>query len=443
MPGELTRLQYLYTRFLDDTATPEEVMEFWRLFPDAAGDDPVMGSIFDSYNNRITGSAKVDWQRMLDRILPAAGVSPGVLDDTALTNDTRLENDTVVVRNAPPSDDAPATNDLPPVYITPRTNRRMLYYRLLAAAVFLLLIGAAWWYRHGQSVEPPVVIAPADLPPGHNGAILTLGQGQQVVLDSAANGAIAQQGNTDITKRNGALAYRSSGLPTPDVFYNTLTIPRGRQFQLVLPDSTKVWLNAASSLRFPTAFTGAVREVMLTGEAYFEVAPNAHQPFRVRIDSQVVEVLGTSFNVNGYEDEAGIRTTLLQGSIQVALKGGTPVRLRPGEQAAYFDGAAAGSTATTGTGQSAAAHWQLSKIDPEKVIAWKEGWFRFDGNSVPVIMRQLSRWYDVDVLYEAPPPRTLIGGEIPRDMPLSKALDVLRMSGVNLTYKEGKIIVKP
>ncbi|HTI93176.1 MAG TPA: FecR domain-containing protein [Puia sp.] len=412
MREDQTRLLYLYERYCTDEATPEEAAEFWQLFHESAEDDPVMISIFSQYDTPLPAgtAAPVNWQKALDRIL------------------SQSQNES--------SEDEPS-QDTPSQDRTPRV--RPLRWWPAAAAVIILSIGITWWYRqHTATNSATIAHTPVtDLPPGHNGAILTLAQGQQVVLDSLANGDVATQGNTHIIKTNGLLAYQSSagtdagtgpGVKggASSVTYNTLTVPRGRQFQLVLPDSTRVWLNAASSIRYPTTFSGSYRDVVLTGEAYFEVTRNSAQPFRVSIDSQRIEVLGTSFNISGYKEDGPIHTTLIQGSVQVNAPDHVPQKILPGDQAiAGTDG-----------------KWTVKKVNTANVIAWKEGWFRFEGNTVPVIMRQLSRWYDVDVIYKGSTPTTLrIGGEIPRDMQLSKAIDVLRLSGVNLSLENGSIIV--
>lgn len=397
MSDDSTRLAYLYQRFIHDELKSAELAEFWELVRRAAAEDAIAG-VFAEYEAPVPAGvgAMVDWQSVEDRIL----------------------------REGREAGDAGASIGRGGAPVIRRWRRW-----IVAAAVLLVLLGGGWLWRvmrHPGGEEGPMVVA-ADLPPGHDGAILTLEGGQQVVLDSAGNGRIARQGNVTVVKMDGKLAYQKNGGEAgPAISYNTLTVPRGRQFEVLLPDSTRVWLNSASSLHFPTVFAGGERLVRLTGEAYFEVRSNARAPFRVMTGRQVVEVLGTSFNINGYEDEPGVRTTLLTGSVQVREGVQAAVRLAPGQQA-LLDGQ---------------GHVELARVDTEDVIAWKEGWFRFSGKSVGPIMRQLSRWYDVDVLYEGAVPVTRIGGDVPRSMQLSKVLDVLRMSGVNLEMRDGKIVVK-
>jgi transmembrane sensor len=305
----------------------------------------------------------------------------------------------------------------------------------------------------GKGRQPSPVY---DAAPGKNGALLTLADGSTIVLDSAANGALAQQGSTQLIKAdNGKLTYSpstSTGAAREETVYNTITTPRGRQFQLILPDGSKVWLNAASSLTYPTAFTGNERKVTLTGEAYFEVTSlpgktGKKMPFLVDMSTipggkvnGTIEVLGTHFNINAYHDETSIRTTLLEGSVKVS-----PVF--SSQLAAHNLSRHSGSSQLLSPGQQAQlSNDKLSIVtnpDLEAVTAWKNGVFNFHKSDLPAVMRQLSRWYDVEVVYQGAVPGRLFGGEIERNLHLSKVLKILSKMGVQCTIEGKKLIVQP
>lgn len=288
----------------------------------------------------------------------------------------------------------------------------------------------------GKGRQPSPVY---DAAPGKQGALLTLADGSTIVLDSAANGTLAQQGSTNLIKTDSGRLTYSPSTGAGQAVFNTITTLRGRQFQLILPDGSKVWLNAASSLTYPTAFTGNERKVTLTGEAYFEVAPafaagstGKKIPFRVLISPQqgapewaAIEVLGTHFNVNAYHDETAIKTTLLEGKIKISSGQGSQL-LSPGQQAQL-------------------SNHQLSVInnsDLEAVVAWKNGVFNFHKADLLAVMRQLSRWYDVEVVYQGPVPGRLFGGEIERNLHLSQVLKILSKMGVQCTIEGKKLIVQ-
>lgn len=294
-----------------------------------------------------------------------------------------------------------------------------------AAAVLVLLVSAGAYFLLKPSPAKPVMAAVADIAPGSNKAVLTLADGSEMLLDSAGNRTI-QQGGTAIKQTGGNLQYNATGGEAAGS-YNTLTTPRGGQFRITLPDGTKVWLNAASSLHYPTAFTGNERKVSITGEAYFEVAKNEEKPFRVAINAtNTIEVLGTSFNVNAYTDEDYISTTLLTGLVRVRKGTGQAV-LKPGQQAH--------ATAAQPFVQV------LEHADISKAIAWKNGLFNFQDVDLKEVMQQLSRWYDIEVVYERGIPDLQFIGEIDRSMPLSEVLKGLQMSGVNFRLEQGRRLV--
>jgi len=239
--------------------------------------------------------------------------------------------------------------------------------------------------------------------------------------------------------------------------YNTISTPRGGQYQLVLPDGTRVWLNAASSLRFPTAFTGSDRTVSMTGEVYFEVAPDKVRPFHVQVNDMTVDVLGTHFNVMAYGDEAAVKTTLLEGSVKV--KAGDQERLLiPGQQASLGNRAAPGapqaggaqsdavqraSTGNPGAPRPAAEKLSVQTADVQQAIAWKNGFFEFENMDLGTIMRQISRWYDVDISYETQDTAARFGGGISRKLDLPDVLRLLEVNGVHFRLDKRTLTVIP
>ena len=303
-----------------------------------------------------------------------------------------------------------------------------------AAAVAILIACAGAWYLLSPQSKTQLAVNKTDttrykndVAPGTNKAILTLGDGSTVTLDSTANQLI-RQGSTAIQQQKGLLQYKSSGANI-GISYNTLTTPRGGKFRIVLPDGTGVWLNAASSIRYPVAFTGKERRVEISGEAYFEVAQHAAMPFIVSVNNKTeIEVLGTHFNINAYQDEAAINTTLLQGKVRVSAGALPGTILQPGQQA---------SLNTAGTMKV------LNDIDTMQIIAWKEGWFQFHMASLPDVMRQVSRWYDVDVSYPANIPDRAFEGRIQQDLTLTQMLKILERYQVHFHVEGQKITVLP
>jgi transmembrane sensor len=297
-----------------------------------------------------------------------------------------------------------------------------------AAAAVILLVGAGIFLLQRPRSTMPANVAVTnvfknDVAPGGKKAVLTLGDGRTVVLDSAAKGNVASQGNTTIVKTDaGQLAYNAGGNTAAPVLSNTLSTPAGGQYQVTLADGTKVWLNALSKLEFPSAFRGRdSRSVKLSGEAYFEVMADKDRPFVVMVNGVSVRVLGTHFNVNGYTDEPEIRTTLLEGAVNMA-KGADVLPLKPGQQGLW-----------TGNRLS------VRTADIDQVMAWKNGAFSWDAADVFTVMRQISRWYGVEVKYEGRPTQALFGGEIGRDLSLTQVLTGLSKSKVHFRL-EGKIL---
>jgi ferric-dicitrate binding protein FerR (iron transport regulator) len=331
---------------------------------------------------------------------------------------------------------------------SPSPVRRWVRRAMAAAAVVLLLVGLFQLWRTSRtevSVQAPVVI----VAPGGNRAVLTLASGQKILLDSAATGVLAEQGNTHVQKLgDGKIAYEAGGRGGDGTrgavapLYNTLTTPRGGQYQLTLPDGTKVWLNAASSITYPTAFTGNSRTVEMTGEAYFEVAHDKKRPFTVKAGGQTIQDIGTHFNVNVYADEPAQVTTLLEGAVSVDGH-----RLRPGERATVTGATGTRTTAsgTTGSGTTGSGgNIQITQGDPDQAVAWKNGLFNFTDAGVETVMRQLSRWYNVDVTYEGNIPPRQFTGMIGRSLTLNQVLAGLTKERVHYQIEKGnRLIITP
>ena len=304
-------------------------------------------------------------------------------------------------------------------------------YRWVAAAIITLIATGAYFLFQSKQENTIAKVQKAeqinDIQPGGNRAILTLADGSQIILDSAHDGDLSQQGNTKVIKLNdGRLAYKNAGNNETAIVYNTISTPRGGTYQVILPDETKVWLNALSSLRFPTSFTGKQRNVEITGEAYFEVSKNKSMPFIVNANGMNVEVLGTHFNVMAYEDEGEQKTTLLEGSVKVN-KNNKIVLLKPGQQA---------KLAKTNNDLNVA-----NDVDVDEETAWRNGMFQFNNADIAEVMKQIARWYDVDVSYSGAKPTDHFTGKIPRNSSLSKVLKILELSDAHFRVEGKKIIV--
>jgi len=302
--------------------------------------------------------------------------------------------------------------------------RKLPWRRYTAAAAVVMLLAAGGWLWRSQHLtpsidEPPITI---EAPPGGDKAVLMLGNGKHIVLDSAANGMLAIQGNHEIIKQNGELNYQEKG-EGAEVMMNTLAIPKGGNYKLILADGTKVWLDAASSITYPTAFVGKNRQVSISGQAYFEVVHNAAMPFEVKVQGQTIRDIGTAFNINAYPDEPTMKITLASGAVVVSGAASIIQLDKPGQQAEYKDGRPE----------------PVHDADLSAVLAWKNGLFYLTSADIPTVMRQVGRWYDVAIQFDKGIPAGHITGEVPRNTNLSIALQVLRTSGVHFTT-EGKTI---
>lgn len=296
-------------------------------------------------------------------------------------------------------------------------------YKYAAVAAVLLLVSAAIYLiiQKDLPLKKPLakVYKPLDVLPGTNKAILTLGDGFKIILDEKSNQSSKKLAGLAIEAKKGKLIYSNfASLNSNQANYsNTITTPKGGQYQVVLPDGTRVWLNAASSLTYPELFGGNNRTVKLQGEAYFEVAKNKAMPFHVITSDQDVEVTGTHFNINNYKDDQLTKTTLLEGSVNVKSAGLVKI-LIPGEQASV---------------NTNPAIIKVKKVDVEEEIAWKNGLFQFDNTSLKNILKQLERWYNVKVNYTDFPSKHY-NGMISRSANLSEVLKMLELTG-NIKFK--------
>ncbi len=388
-----TRFNYLLDRYLNKECSPEEFAEFFTYIEDPAYDELMQERMKDEFRSLSPGADvhQVDW-------------------DTIYTNIVGQQNGGGNIR-------------------------RMFSRKLVAAAAVVMLCtaGLSWWLvqRDGPAQQHMVKIpTKKDVPPGTDKAVLQLADGTRIVLDNAGKGVLTKQGTTLIEQlEGGKLSYnvadgsKGKAVPLP----NTLSVPAGGKYMLVLPDNSKVWLNSNSSLTYAAAFTGATREVELKGEAYFEIAKDASHPFMVKSGRSMVQVLGTHFNISAYPDEDLSEVTLCEGSVKLTV-GKQLTVLKPGEQASFnrHDDMIA-----------------LKDVDVEEAIDWKNGYFQFDNASMEKVMNKIKRWYNIDVEFQGPKPSVKFTGMISRNYRLSRVLELLRSTGgVDLELADDQVIVK-
>ncbi|HUP13427.1 MAG TPA: FecR family protein [Niastella sp.] len=407
-------LEYLLNRYANKTCTVEEKEELMQLLQESGNDEAL--------------------QQLIDKMLeerPAIHSMP--------------EKDAQAVLQA-----IFEADETPVVQMETRPVRKISLGRIAAAASVLLILTVAGWYMLNRSSHDATTAAVIknDVAPGGNKALLTLANGSTIVLDNAANGVVAEEGNATVVKlKNGQLVYKTDKDQTRrqgEVTYNTLSTPKGGEYKIVLPDGSEVWLNAESSITYPTTFNSKERKVQVTGEAYFEVAKLAtvkegkRVPFLVDIknkktggDMGQVQVLGTHFNINAYHDEKAVKTTLLEGKVKITqsvIDNGQSAILKPGEQAVLTHDARLTVN---------------DHIDVNKVMAWKNGVFLFEKADIQTVMRQLSRWYDVEVVYKRDIQKDdPLFFEVKRNTNLSDVLRVLNLAGgAKFTIEDKKIIV--
>lgn len=400
------QLRILFNKCQTETATPAEKAELLSLLNDPHNEEEVKG-----YIDLLLAEQKTFQE-----------TSPAVIS-SMLETIFRMEN------NAP----APV-----------RRISFMQRWGKLAASIVVVLAAIAaialMMNRNNHHQQPVIVQQPLDLPPGKAGAVLTLADGSQLVLDTLKTGLISSQQGVEVIVKNGQLAYHPTDQSTGEIVYNTMTTPKGRQFNLVLPDGSRVWLNAASALRYPTVFSGNERQVAITGEAYFEVVKDAKKPFKVSINGKAeVEVLGTSFNVNAYENEAGINTALIDGAVAVTALSDKNKSAR--NRVVLTPGQLARVAIAEGINMQPEKILVVNKVDIAKITAWKEGVFNFNGTRLEEVMRQLERWYDIKVVYEKDIPNIRFGGKMSRSLNLEELLKILEASEVKFRMEEGRRLV--
>jgi transmembrane sensor len=387
------RLKYLLDHYVAKTISTEEEQELFQLIAKGVYDEEIKEYMSDAWNSKYSElMSKKQSKRILDAVFnhePAKIVS-----------------------------------------IQRPANRKFIW---AAASIILIVASVSLFLFLGKHSSTSALsdnrsTPPSnDVMPGTSGAILKLDDGSSIVLDNVSNGNLIQQGNMLVVKNGAAINYvKGAAQDEKQIHYNTVETPKGRQFQLVLEDGTKVWLNAASSIKFPVAFVGKQRIVEVTGEAYFEVAKNKYKPFQVMCNGSMVEVLGTHFNVNAYADEETINTTLLEGSVKV-VRGSNQKTIKPGEQAQVNND---GSVRT------------MANVNIDEVVAWKNNAFLFDNTDVKKLMRQLARWYNVDVVFKGATDESLtFNGTISRTATLSTVLKMLESTGDVKFSIDGKRII--
>lgn len=385
--SETNRWKYLVTRYLSNQISREELQEMLHKVEQEED--------FTSLNHVM----KEEWEK--------GNSSPG---NSGINWD---EHFNTIIKNQP---------------AFPEKKKGGRWFRMAAAACLLafISIGAYWYYSSQENKQKIAEEKHYDKKPGSNGGILTLADGTKIPLDSMGNGTLAMQGKTKISNRQGRIIYNAFERGDEPQMFNTITTPRSKQFQLVLADGSSVWLNAASSVRFPAAFKANERRVEITGEVYFEIAKST-APFIVSVNGMEIKVLGTDFNVNAYPDEAVIKTTLLEGKILVSNANSQQV-LQPGDQLQV---------------DQDNKFTLLKDVDTDSEIAWKNGYFSFDNADLFSIMRQISRWYDVEIVYEGKTSNRRFGGEISRNTNVSQVLKILEESKVHFRQEEHRIVVLP
>lgn len=305
-------------------------------------------------------------------------------------------------------------------------------YRWLIAASVTLIVGLSTYFlffNNNMGISYSVVKSPGKattIAPASTKATLTLANGTIIPLDSISNESLAQQGGTKIVKlKDGTIQYKPGINTSSEIIYNTISTPKGGQYHVILPDGSHVWLNAASSLTFPASFANAPRHIELKGEAYFEVTKQSTKPFTVKVKESQITVLGTNFNINGYSDEKDINTTLLEGSIKFSYNNRDQL-LKPGQQVLCIPE----NNSMT-----------VQEADITQVMSWKNGFFEFENLELPVIMRQIARWYDVDIIYRNINTDLKLSGGISRKLTLQDLQKLMEANGAPFKIEGRTIIV--
>ncbi len=400
--AENTSLKYLMSQFASNTCTREEFDQLMVLVGDMEDDEGLTEEM----------------SRYWDKIQFNGSISPEWKERFVILQKESVRREQVA---------GPA--------VAPR---RVILRKWIAAAAVVITLAGGYFVqqRNGETIRGKADVVKTKEPavpvePGRNRALLTLADGSVIGLDTSARGKIATQGGVKIIKgEEGEILYYSDRQKTPEAGFNTIVTPKGGKYCVVLSDGTKVWLNAASSIRFPAGFENGVREVVLTGEAFFEVTKSCGKPFHVRAGNISVEVLGTKFNINAYREEGRISTTLVQGKIRVSKpadgSSSQGLLLKPGRQANLADN----GTLTVD---------QSPHID--EVLAWKNGVFNFVNTPVPEILREIARWYDLEIIYDGGTPDKRLTGTFSRNVGLDQLTEMLRYAGINMRIDKKRLLI--
>ncbi len=387
------RLSYLFARFVSENCSEEENEELFKLINDGV-DSTQLQELLDEYWLNAPADHKLSPER-----------AEAIFQKITQGEDSQFEVKSI---------------------------SRKWMYSAAASLIFALLFAGYFWMTQTREATPAIakkqtIQKANDLLPGGNKAVLTLGDGTVITLDDTAEGILANQGNISVKKtKDGQVVYTiNKNSKSTEISLNTISTPKGGQYQVVLPDGSKVWLNAASSLSFPTLFTGNERRVVIKGEAYFEIAKNTAMPFIVSANTAEVKVYGTHFNIMAYENEDAIKTTLLEGSVKITSAGKSKM-LVPGEQAQVNKGGDLNLT---------------SGVNLSEVVAWKNGYFEFKDTELEIIMRQIERWYNVEVSYVGKTPTEQFTGKISRNVKASQILNMLEFAGLKFKTAEKSITV--
>lgn len=377
---QLEHLKELYKKYIDDQISDSERVELYTFFEQA--NDEAIGELIDAYLYR----------------------------EHSIPNLSHLDNRTDRVFSRIRAQTQP-------------TRSRLRWLPYAAAATIIGVLGVAWFVLTDTPRTPPdTQRVAADILPGGNRATLTLADGKTITLSEAEAGIVIHNNRITYKDHSKQIARLSS----ETIGELVLTTPNGGIYQVTLPDGSEVWLNAASKLSYPTRFSGAERVVVISGEAYFTVAKHLQKPFKIISNQQEIQVLGTGFNVSAYADELETRTTLIHGSVQIRnAKSGSINRLVPNEQSVVR-----------------ASITAIQQVDTEPYIAWKNGYFYFKRTPFKEVMRQLARWYNVEVIYESGIPQETFSGKMGRELTLNAALKLLNVSAVQVDIVDGnKLIV--
>lgn len=400
------KIESLFRKYSENECTQEEVKQLLSYF-ESGENESLLKHLIEKYLE--TGGAGANNDNLLNNVFRK-------LTAEIDTHDSAAVNDV----ESPPS-------------------RRSNWYKVSAAAAVLFLFSSVGYLAFNnkdssqKKTHDTAVVGNrvTDIQPGTDNAFLTLDDGSTINLDKVNDGELVQLGNIVVSKSRGKITYRRvEGSPEAEkIVYSTVTTLRGNEYHLILEDGTGIWLNAESSVRFPVAFSGNERRVAITGEAYFEVAKMPSKPFLVDVQSAAgngrIEVMGTHFNVSAYPDDAEVKTTLLEGSVKI-MKSNKTKTLSPGEQARY----------------SAEDMSVAKNVDVSEVMAWKEGLFIFNNTDIKAILKEVARWYDIEVLFEGDITAEGFTGKISKSLPLSKFLKVLEMNGIRTRLEGRKVIVE-